>query len=225
MVESPGVEEPLSPRFVHPRPPGRVERLRNRWARAEPFLDPETIYVARQPGAHVNAASVGDRHFVVTEGAINGDKCLLWGLVAHELGHDVLNHSDVNVATATALGVIATGVGVVVPGGGYLVQGLGWLGMRGFSRAQENSADAKAVEILQRAGKPQWALRYTLDYLRDVYGDSAAALAWLSTHPAAVDRAATQPAYDADEVARWCPSPEERAREIAAIRTGIAPQL
>jgi predicted Zn-dependent protease len=186
-------------------------------------LDPATVYVAGRQDANLNAASAGDRHFIVTAPVVaTGDRCLWWGLIAHELGHDLLSHADVNVATATALGVVATGVGLVIPGGGYLVQGVGWLGLRGFSRSQETAADAKAVEILERAGKPRWALRYTLDYLREVYGDKSAALAWLSTHPVTTERLTTQPAYVAEDVARWCVAPEERARQVERIKAGLS---
>lgn len=187
-------------------------------------LDPATIWVKASGEAHINAGSVGARHFVVTAttAELSYNACFLWGLVAHELAHDVLNHGAYKVAAATALGVVATGVGLVIPGGGYLVQGAGWLGMSAYSRSHEHEADAKAIELLTRAGKPPWALRYTLELMRDVHGDRTAALAWLSTHPLNADRLAKQPSYTDADAERDCAGHALRPQQVEHARQAIA---
>lgn len=172
-------------------------------------LDPRTVYVALQNSDSLNAAAVGNHHFYVTRGVVvTGDRCLLTGIAAHEIAHDILRHpetiaktSDVTSVVGTVLG---TAAGAFVPGAGYLVQGATSLGLKAYSRNQESEADALAIKILLDAGKPEWSLRYALETLRQRTGGSSGG--WLSTHPAMDERIASQPPLDIAEVRRICGS-------------------
>lgn len=184
-------------------------------------LDPRRIYIAGQRSEHVNAAAFGDRHFVVTFGLLKTEnQCVLVGVVAHELAHDVLDHPRAQVVSATGIGVLATAAGLVIPGGGYLVQGAGWLGLRAYGRSQEAEADARAIELLTKSGTPSWTLRYALEFIQDVYGDQGGS--WLDTHPATAERIKNQPEIDQEVAARLCPPADKRQQQIAARRSAIA---
>jgi predicted Zn-dependent protease len=61
-----------------------------------------------------------------------------------------------------------------------------------------------AMKLLREAGKPPWALRYTLEYLQEMSGDQKE-VAWLSTHPLLPERIASQPPVVAEEAAGVCP--------------------
>jgi predicted Zn-dependent protease len=82
------------------------------------------------------------------------------------------------------------------------VSGLTTLGLRAYSRSQEEEADRRAVELLRAAGYPDWMLRYTLERLR--YAGATGSGDWLSTHPAISERIAAQPTMEDGEVRRRC---------------------
>lgn len=183
-------------------------------------LDPVATHVSVDRTEHLNAASAGAQHFSVTRGvAASGNACLIWGVAAHEIAHDVLGHSTEQVTASTVVGILATIAGFIVPGAGYVVQGAGYLGFRAYGRSQETEADARAAEILAKAGRPRWLLRYALEFISEVYGDRGGS--WLDSHPAPSERIERQAAVEAAEAATLCPSPEERARQVAARRSAL----
>ena len=170
-------------------------------------LDPHTVYVALHKSDALNAAAAGNHHFYVTRGVVaTGDRCLLIGIAAHEIAHDILKHPETIARTSDATNVVGTvlgtAAGLFVPGAGYLVQGAASLGLNAYSRSQESDADQLAVKILRDAGKPEWSLRYALETLQQRSGGSSGG--WLSTHPALQERIATQPAVDVAEARRVC---------------------
>ena len=172
-------------------------------------LDPRTVYVALRNSDALNAAAAGNHHFYVTLGVVaTGDRCLLIGIAAHEIAHDILKHPETIARTSDATSVVGTvlgtAAGLFVPGAGYLVQGATSLGLKAYSRSQESEADQLAVKILRDAGKPEWALRYALETLQQRSGDSSGG--WLSTHPALQERIVAQPAVDVAEARRVCGS-------------------
>ena len=172
-------------------------------------LDATTVYVAFQNNDTLNAAALGNHHFYVTRGIVAlGDTCLLTGIAAHEIAHDILKHPETIATTsdvASVVGtVLGTAAGAFVPGAGYLVQGATNLGLKAYSRGQESEADALAIKILRDAGKPDWSLRYALETLQQRSGGGKGG--WLSTHPAMDERISSQPAADIAEVRRVCGS-------------------
>lgn len=184
-------------------------------------LEPAKIYVATSRSIHVNAGSVGGGHFMVTEPIITmNNPCLTYGIVAHEIAHEVLGHSDRHVIGATALGAVATAAGMIIPGAGYAVQGAGYLGLSAYSRSNEAEADARAIELLEAVGWPAWTLRYALEFLEDVYGDQGGS--WLDTHPATADRIARQKPIDRESVIHRCGTDEARAQHVQSRRMVLA---
>jgi len=155
-------------------------------------LDPKAVYVAVSRSDGLNAAAAGNHHFILTRGIVaTGDRCLLTGVAAHELAHDILKHPDSVAASANAEKIASAMFGM-----------LGNLGVRAYSRSQESDADALAITILRNAGRPEWLLRYSLETLQQRTGGSSGG--WFSTHPAIVDRIASQPAVDIADVRRIC---------------------
>lgn len=174
---------------------------------------------------HLNARSAGGGHFALSRGllAIAPDNaCLIWGVVAHELAHDMLDHPAQQLRAQVAIGTVATAsafipfAGLVAP---IVIGTAGQAAMLGYNRSQEADADAKAVELLARAGLPIWSLRYTLEFMRDVHGESGGA--WTSSHPLTGERIAGQPPIKVDEAATLCPSPEVRAAQVAATGNAV----
>jgi predicted Zn-dependent protease len=142
--------------------------------------------VALHDSPGLNAAALGDHHFYVTRGAAQTeDPCFLIGLIAHEVAHDILKHPESLVRTGDVVSIagliLGTVAGAFVPGAGYLVQGATELGMRA----------------------PPWTLRYTLEYLHEVSGDTKG-VAWLSTHPLLPERIASQPPVVREEARGVC---------------------
>src|SRR5215510_10703023 len=179
-------------------------------------LDPHTVYVALHKSDALNAAAAGNHHFYVTLGVVaTGDRCLLIGIAAHEIAHDILKHPETIARTSDATNVVSTvlgtAAGLFVPGAGYLVQGAASLGLNAYSRSQGSEADQLAVKILRDAGKPEWSLRYALETLQQRSGGGSGG--WLSTHPALEERIAAQPAVDVAEVRRACGSAPNDAPE------------
>jgi Zn-dependent protease with chaperone function len=170
---------------------------------------PTSVYVALHTSDTLNAAALGNHHFLVTRGAVaQNDRCFLMGLVAHEMAHDILKHPEAIARTSDTASVVSlllgTAAGAFVPGAGYLVSGAAGLGLKAYSRAQESEADALAVKLLRDAGKPEWALRYALGHLRRQGGADRGG-GWLSTHPALAERIEAQPPLNLAEVRQMCP--------------------
>jgi len=202
---------------------GNVARLFQELATAG-GLDPSTVYVGVQRSQSLNAAAVGNHHFLVTAGALQAaslDRCFIAGIIAHEIAHDILKHPEsiarASDATTTASVVLGTAAGMFVPGAGYLVSGATTVGMKAYSRSQEAEADAMATRLLRDAGQAPWALRYSLEFLRDVSGDSQG-VSWLRTHPLLPDRIAKQPPIAEDAIAS-CPDADTRARIVDTLKS------
>src|SRR3989475_9089757 len=179
-------------------------------------LDPHTVYVALNKSDGLNAAAAGNHHFYVTRGVVaTGDRCLLIGIAAHEIAHDILKHPETIARTSDSTNevgtVLGTAAGLFVPGAGYLVQGAASLGLNAYSRSQESEADQLAVKILRDAGKPEWSLRYALETLQQRSGGSSGG--WRSKHPAAHERiGAPAPGALPERRARWTGARSERSR-------------
>ena len=183
-------------------------------------LDPAQTRIGFEKGPELKAASIGGHYFVVTAPVVEvQNPCLVWGIVAHEVAHDMLGHADRQVATSTGIGVVATAASFFLPGAGYLVQGAGWLGMQGYSRSQEAEADAQAVALLEKAGRPRWSLGYALRFIRDVYGDRGGS--WVHSHPLTSERIASQPLIDDATAEELCGPTELREAQVEMVRQGL----
>lgn len=187
----------------------RVDRLRTPmgmvFAALAPHagLDPTTVYVftpddyppvpilgarglplVRLDITGFSAAAVGAHHFVISHQVdqFRADRCVLWGLAAHELAHDRLEHVETRAAWQ--------GLAVAVPGGGLV----GFLALPTWDRGAEREADAVGVAILERRGAPGGAVRHTLEYLMGRYGDRGGG--WLARHPLTSERIAALPTLE-----------------------------
>jgi len=86
--------------------------------------------------------------------------------------------------------------------------------LKAFDRSQERAADARAVLLLEAAGRPRWALRYALEFLQDAYGESGG---WLSTHPMTSERIAAQPEIE-QTMADARVTKKERERQVLYVK-------
>lgn len=183
----------------------------------------QAIHVGWIAAPTLNAIAAGSGHFAVTEGILSIDnRCLLWGIVAHELAHDQLDHPAQQLRAQMAVGALSTAAGFIPIAGALgapLIVGLaGQAGVLAYSRSQEADADARAVEILTRANLPPWSLRYALEFLRDVSGETGGG--WFASHPLTAERIASQPPIG-ETVAILCPGPDVRAAQVAQARSAI----
>ena len=144
---------------------------------------------------------------MVTDAALTQLEALqLQAMLAHEMGHVRLGHlararerAQARETTSTALGV-AGAVANAMPVVGPLVAGslvvaqvvapVGVeLGVQAFSRSDENEADAFAARLMRTVAGPPGCLALAALFERlDAAGSTSGG--WLSSHPAARDRAA-----------------------------------
>ena len=120
------------------------------------------------------------------------------GVLAHEVAHIARRHAAEQITTSLAAegflgalgaflgndagGARAAQLGAQVLAGGYLLK---------FSRDDERDADRAGAQILQRAGWDAHAMIDFMETLRRQAGhDPGSVEAFLSTHPAAAERAA-----------------------------------
>ena len=173
--------------------------------------DPETIRVAevktreKEPISEINAASLGDRKFYVTRGFIDAatrDRCVGWGVLAHEFAHDELGHVTSRQVASAVTSVIGSAVGMFIPGGGYAVQAVAFPALRAYGRHHEREADQKAVEILRKAARPPGAMRWTLERLQTPGREGGGG--WLGTHPALAERVDALPKMPWEEGWKEC---------------------
>jgi len=187
-------------------------------------LDPAEIYVvemaAKGPDGKpirvptINAESVGLGTFRVTKGLMQvgaENPCIAWGILAHEIGHEALRHQLKQETASGVLGMIPVPI-LALP----IKMAADYLIIRAYSRAQERDADAKAVELLEKSGKPGWTVRYALEFMQEAYGDSGGG--WLATHPLTRDRISALPGVDEERAKEICAGPGDRDRQIAEQR-------
>jgi Zn-dependent protease with chaperone function len=169
------------------------------------------IHVAMRTSGIVNAASVGDGYFYVTDILVKlKNPCLTWGIAAHEMGHDKYGHATTK-ARVGALSLLLLPA-FLVPGGSLVIAAAG-AAHNAYSRSQEEEADAAAAEFLTTARKPGWMHRYTLEFLRDAYGDRGG---WFSTHPLTSTRISVQPQIDQQTATSLCGA--DRSAQILRAR-------
>jgi len=147
-------------------------------------LKERSIRVGVLPGLD-NASSYGKHRFIIGRELVEiGDRRLLYGVVAHEIAHDVLRHSELTYRWQQYLPLIGEGIPVV--------EIIGMFGLKAYSRHHEYEADTTATEILEKAGQPRWVMRYALEVLRDKLGSDGGG--WFSTHPSSSNRIERLPA-------------------------------
>jgi len=118
-------------------------------------MDPHDLTLTVTADDTINAYSFVGGHLVITTGFLtfagNDDEMVCF-VIAHELGHIALGHTDLPYRRALASG----GLGNLVHGVAEQV-----IGMSPISQAQERDADCFAVRTLRQAGMaPEGGVRF-----------------------------------------------------------------
>ena len=171
-------------------------------------------YIAVSKHPLIQAGSVGDHHFLVSWPLLQStDPCLIWGIVAHEIAHDLLGHSEklagAQVATSQVAVPLHPAALILVPAQILARQMI----LSSYGRSHEQEADERALELLQKAGKPPGVMRYGLEFMREAHGNTGGG--WFSTHPATSERITSLPVLDRGKL---CASPDKRQAAIEAER-------
>ena len=157
------------------------------------------VYVQDIPT--INGLAAPDGRVFITQGFIDKYKLgevsagEIASVIAHELGHVALGHSRKRMIDFSGQNAIRAALGMVL---GRIVPVVGvWLA--GFltsmlaarlSRQDEYEADAYAAALLIKTGIGVEAQKTLLAKLEALVGASGQPLAWLMSHPKAVDRIA-----------------------------------
>ncbi|MFC6486739.1 M48 family metallopeptidase [Nitratireductor sp. GCM10026969] len=137
-----------------------------------------------------NAFALPDGTIILTDELVRlaRDDDAVLGVLAHEIGHVVHEHSLRRLYRAAGVTALIMFIGGDVGSGveEVLVQGSGLLTLS-YSRAQESEADRYSVELMAKAGREPTGLARLFEVLRDRY-DDVSGNDFLSTHPATPDR-------------------------------------
>ena len=166
------------------RQDARVIRIGSRLARSA-RIDVEFFVL---PGPMVNAVSLPHGQVYIWQGLLGHtaeDDDMLAGVLAHELGHVVLDHHLRAYEAAALLGVLLGAVGRPWLRG--LSRNLvNQVVQRGFSRSREWEADETAMELMHAAGfSPRGLIR-----LFETLPSPSRVQGMLGSHPDPSDRAA-----------------------------------
>ncbi|WP_428427615.1 M48 family metallopeptidase [Pararhizobium sp.] len=138
-----------------------------------------------------NAFALPDGTLIITDELVDlsdGDTEMLFGVLAHEIGHVELEHSLRQIYRAAGMAglimLIAGDVGDSVED--LLVQGGGLLALS-YSRDAEAAADRHSVELMQKAGYDPAAIARFFEIIEKKLGDTSETNI-LSTHPGTPDR-------------------------------------
>jgi Zn-dependent protease with chaperone function len=153
-------------------------------------LQPGQVKVGVMDDPQINAASAGNGQFLVTTGLLqkaNDDQ--LRAVLAHELGHQDLNHVQKTQTLGTGLSIGMVILDQIIPGSGNLTPIAGELLLRKYTRNEEYQADKHGVQMLQRAGfNGKQMMADTLTWLMQTSGGSGGG--FFATHPGTADRIA-----------------------------------
>ena len=141
----------------------------------------------------VNAASFGDSTYLLFRGVERLPTSALDGVLAHEVAHDLHQHSKKLARVGAAVRVLTSLVGIFVGSDSNGTEEVSnWaagLTMPTYSRDQEVEADAAAATILENAGYGAGAndvMRYAFEWLRANSGDTGGN--FLDSHPSIAER-------------------------------------
>jgi predicted Zn-dependent protease len=183
--------------FGPPGTEGAIEpylrELAARLVRAQDLPAEMTVTVHYDDGPVVNAFATLGGHVVLYQGVLEtaADENALAMVIAHEIAHVRHRHPIASAGRSVALGFLLVLAGA--DSGGELVRGAashgGAVTMLSFSRAQEEEADATALETLQRAyGHVGGAEDFFRHILREA--DRREPPRFLSSHPLTEERIA-----------------------------------
>ena len=146
LFEAPGSEGPIEP---------YLRELTARLALAQGLPEGMEVTVHYDDGDVVNAFATLGGHVVVYQGLLEAmpDENALAMVIAHEIAHVGHRHPISTLGRSAALGFLLLAAGA--DSGGEMIQAAvsqgGAVTMLGFSRGQEEQADATALETVHRA--------------------------------------------------------------------------
>lgn len=147
-----------------------------------------------------NAFALPDGTLVITDELITlagGDRQMIIGVLAHEIGHVELEHSLRQLYRAAGVAglimLIAGDVGDSIED--ILTQGGGLLALS-YSRSSESEADRRSVELMRKAGMDPTAIARFFELMEKKLGDHSGT-SILSTHPGTPERKQAILDYDA----------------------------
>jgi metalloprotease len=156
----------------------------------------------------VNAASFGDSAYLLFGGIKRLPSSALDGVLAHEVAHDLHQHSRKAARVGAAVRILTSIFGFFVGSDSNGTEEVSdWatsLTLPKYNRDQELEADASAVKILASAGYGAGAndvMRYALEWLRRNLGDSGGR--FLDSHPSTAERISRLEATHAGKAEAW----------------------
>ncbi|MGK6353103.1 M48 family metallopeptidase [Parapedobacter sp. DT-150] len=148
----------------------------------------------------VNAFALPDGHLVLYSGLITAvdEEGELSGVICHEIAHIELRHVMKKLIKEVGLTML---ISMATGGNGTEVmrESAKLLSSTAFDRALEKEADIQAVEYLAQAHISPRPFANFLNRLADVESAPSRYLSWISTHPAAEERAAYILAHTEDK--------------------------
>jgi Zn-dependent protease with chaperone function len=156
-------------------------------------MDWSEIRVAMAEDSRVNAVAIGTNAFVFFEGVTSLEDEQIDAIVAHEVAHAILGHSERSSDYINKIAITTEIIGVIVGADpetrdevtSWTVSVL----FAPYSRKQELAADAKAVSLLHQAGYGDSSpnvMCSTLEAIAKRQGETGGG--FLSTHPSNRDR-------------------------------------
>ena len=137
-----------------------------------------------------NAFALPDGTVVLTDELVEmaTDDEMILGVLAHEIGHVVYEHSLRQLYRAAGVAGLIMLIGGDIGSGteDVLVQGAALMSLS-YSRGAEREADHYSVELMHRAGHEAAAIARFFEVLRDKLGDTLSR-DFFSTHPATPER-------------------------------------
>lgn len=152
--------------------------------------DAFTLHFRRGGPIGPNAFALPDGTIVLTDELVKlvNDEDAVLGVLAHEIGHVVHQHSLRRLYHAAGITGLIMFIGGDIGSGmeELLVQGAGLMTLS-YSREQESEADRYSVDLMAKAGRQPAGLARLLEVLRDDLGDDSDN-DFFSTHPATPER-------------------------------------
>lgn len=168
----------------------QMTALTGRNAPAERGTPAYTLNFRKGDALGPNAFALPDGTIVLTDElvAFADDDQVVLGVLAHEIGHVVHEHSLRQLYRAAGVAGLIMLIGGDIGSGteDVLIQGAALLSLS-YSRGAEREADRYSVELMHKAGHDPAAIARFFELLRDRLGDASEA-DFLSTHPATPER-------------------------------------
>lgn len=171
-----------------PKGQAALDQLTARLSQHAAFPFPLTVHVLDHEA--INAFALPGGHITFFSGLIEAADSPeeVAAVLAHEMGHVAARDSTRGaLRSAGSIGVLGLVFGDFAGGTLALLLAEQLIAAQ-YSQAAELTADAFALELLEKEGLPPEALGVFFQRLRDRYGDEDGLVAHFSTHPALRDR-------------------------------------